>query len=60
MSESGAGIVEISKILGHSSVELTMKRYLHPEDSLRDAAEKLGKFNENRSKNRSNEEMETT
>jgi integrase len=60
MSESGAGIVEISKILGHSSVELTMKRYLHPEDSLRDAAEKLGKFNVNRSKNRSNEEMETT
>ena|SRR3990167_9278376 len=55
MNESGVGIVAISKILGHSSVELTMKRYLHPEDSLRDAVEKLANFNENRSKNRSNE-----
>jgi integrase len=60
MVESGVGIVAISKILGHASVELTMKRYLHPEDSLRDAVEKLGNFNENRSKNRSNEERETS
>jgi integrase len=55
MVESGVGIVAISKILGHSSVEITMRRYLHPEDSLRDAVEKLANFNEKRSKNRSNE-----
>ena len=55
MNESGVGIVAISKILGHSSVELTMKRYIHPEDSLRDAVEKLANFNETRSKKRSNE-----
>ncbi len=55
MVESGVGIVAISKILGHSSVELTMKRYLHPEDSLRDAVEKLADYNESGSKNGSNE-----
>ena len=55
MVESGVGIVAISKILGHSNVEITMKRYLHPEDSLRDAAEKLAIFNETCSKNCSSE-----
>lgn len=53
MSESGAGIVAISKIMGHSSIELTMKRYLHPEDSLREGVEKLANFKDNRSQIRS-------
>ncbi len=55
MLESGVGIVEISEILGHSSIELTRKRYLHPNQSLRDAVEKLANFNKDRSQNRSQE-----
>ena len=55
MLESGVGIVEISEILGHSSIELTRKRYLHPNQSLRDAVEKLANFNKDRSQNRSHE-----
>ncbi len=55
MSESGVGIVAISKILGHSSVELTMKRYLHPEDSLREAVEKLADLNQYGRRNGRNE-----
>jgi integrase len=38
--ESGAGIVAVSKILGHSDIKTTM-RYTHPEDSIRDALENL-------------------
>ena len=49
MLESGVGIVEISEILGHSSIELTRRRYLHPNKSLRDAVEKLANFNQDRS-----------
>jgi integrase len=49
MLESGVGIVEISEILGHSSIELTRKRYSHPNQSLREAVEKLGNFNQDRS-----------
>lgn len=56
MLESGVGIVAISEILGHSSIELTRKRYLHPGDSLRDAVEKLANFNESRSQNRSQQD----
>jgi len=55
MLESGVGIVEISEILGHSSIELTRKRYLHPNKSLRDAVEKLANFNKDRSQIRSHE-----
>jgi len=44
MVESGVGIVAISEILGHSSIEITKKRYLHPDNSLRDAVEKLANF----------------
>ena len=55
MVESGVSIVAISKILGHSSIEITMERYLHPEDSLREAVEKLAIFNESCSNNCSNE-----
>ncbi len=56
--ESEVGIELISKILGHSSVELTMKRYLHPEESLKDSVEKLVDFEKSCSKNGSNENYE--
>jgi len=46
MVETGANIVAISKILGHSDIKTTM-RYAHPEDSLKDALESLGKFGKN-------------
>jgi len=41
MIEAGVNVVLVSKILGHSDINLTVKRYIHPEDSLRDAVEKL-------------------
>jgi len=44
MVESDVNIVAISEILGHSSIEITKKRYLHPDNSLRDAVEKIGSF----------------
>jgi len=40
MVEKGVNIVAVSKILGHSDIKITM-RYAHPEDSLKDAVEKL-------------------
>jgi len=40
MIESGANIVAVSRILGHADLKTTM-RYAHPEDSLKDAVEKL-------------------
>ena len=43
MIETGASIVAVSKILGHSSLNVTM-RYAHPDDSLKDAVEKLTVF----------------
>ena len=46
MIESGANIVAISKILGHSDIKTTM-RYTHPEDSLKDALESLRNFGQN-------------
>lgn len=58
MLERAVGIVEISEILGHSSIELTRKRYLHPWDSLREAVEKLANFSENYSQKCSHEEQE--
>lgn len=45
MIESGVNVVLVSKILGHSDINLTVKRYIHPEDSLRDAVEKLANQN---------------
>lgn len=56
MVESGASIVAVSKILGHADLKTTM-RYSHPDDSLRDAVEKLGNFTLNRSQNRSQENL---
>jgi len=41
MIEHGANIVAVKEILGHSSLDMTM-RYAHPEDSLKEAVEKLG------------------
>jgi integrase len=42
--EKGAPIVAISKLLGHSSLQITM-RYAHPDESLRETVEKVGNFN---------------
>jgi integrase len=46
MVESGANIVAISKMLGHSDIKTTM-RYTHPEDSLKDALESLSNVGQN-------------
>jgi len=40
MIENGANIVAVKEILGHSSLDMTM-RYAHPEDSLKDALENI-------------------
>jgi len=42
--ESGIPLHTVAKLLGHSSVRTT-ERYSHPEDSLRDAVEKLANLN---------------
>jgi len=55
MLESGIDVATVSKILGHSDINLTIRTYFHPEDSLREAVEKLVNFTANCSKNRSNE-----
>jgi len=57
MVETGANIVAVNRILGHADLKTTM-RYAHPEDSLKDAIEKLANFTQDRSKNRSNEEVQ--
>jgi len=51
MIENGANIVAVSRILGHSTLSMTM-RYSHPDESIREALENLG---QNRSKIRSSE-----
>ncbi len=58
MIESGVSIVTVSKILGHSDITLTVKRYAHPEDSFKDAVEKLANLTQDRSNFRSNENLE--
>jgi integrase len=45
MIESGANIVAVSKILGHSDIKTTM-RYTHPDNSLKDALENLVNFDQ--------------
>jgi len=40
MIENGANIVTVKEILGHSSLDITM-RYAHPEKSMKDAVEVL-------------------
>ncbi len=57
MIESGASIVAVSKILGHSNLTMTM-RYAHPDNSLKEAVEKLVNFNLNYSPNCSPETIE--
>ena len=57
MVESGANIVAVSRILGHADLKTTM-RYVHPDDSLREAVENLGNFNTNRPENRTSEKTE--
>jgi integrase len=53
MLESNVNIVAISEILGHSSIDITKKRYLHRDNSLREAVEKLVLFNKTCSQIRS-------
>lgn len=55
MLESNVNIVAISEILGHSSIDITKRRYLHPDNSLREAVEKLAVFNNSCSQIRSQE-----
>ncbi len=57
MVESGASIVTVSKILGHADLKTAM-RYAHPDDSLKDAVEKLENFPLNYSQNCSQEILE--
>jgi len=40
MVEAGVPLHAVAKLLGHSTVRVT-KRYSHPEDTVRDAANKL-------------------
>ncbi len=56
MIEAGASIVAVSKILGHSNLAMTM-RYSHPDNSLKEAVEKLANFKHNCSQNCSQEEI---
>jgi site-specific recombinase XerC len=42
MVESDANIVAVSLILGHAALNTTM-RYAHPDNSLKEAVETLGK-----------------
>ncbi len=53
MIEAGAPLVAVSRVLGHQDIRTTM-RYAHPEDSLRDAVERLA-FSKEYSKKYSNE-----
>ena len=43
MIESGANIVAVSKILGHSDIKTTM-RYTHPENSVKEAIDALANY----------------
>jgi len=43
MIEAGVNIVSVNKILRHADLKTTM-RYLHPDDSLKDAVEKLNNY----------------
>jgi integrase len=57
--EAGVGIEKVSRLLGHSTLQMTM-RYAHPDVSLRDAVEKLANFNSLVSQSVSQEEMNKT
>jgi hypothetical protein len=39
--ESGIDIATVSKTIGHSDINLTIRTYFHPENSLREAVEEL-------------------
>src|ERR1700758_5195346 len=57
MAESGIGIDKVSKILGHSSIQMTM-RYSHPDNSLREAVEALANFRNSTTKTATNRDLE--
>ncbi|MGB7293640.1 MAG: tyrosine-type recombinase/integrase [Thermodesulfobacteriota bacterium] len=46
MIEKCVSIVAVNKILGHADLKTTM-RYAHPDDSLKDAVEKLANLKKN-------------
>lgn len=52
--EAGANVVAVSQILGHADLKTTM-RYVHPDDSLKDAVARVENFISHRSNFRSNE-----
>ncbi len=58
MVESGVNVAAVSRILGHADLKTTTIRYSHPEDSLKDAVEKLGNFALNSSQNRIQQESD--
>ncbi len=57
MVESEANVAAVSRILGHADLKTTI-RYSHPEESLKDAVEKLGNFALNSSQNRIQQESD--
>ncbi len=57
MVESGIGIDKVSKILGHSSIQMTM-RYSHPDNSLREAVESLANFRNSTTKIATNKDLD--
>ncbi len=50
MIEAGVALADVSKILGHSSLNMSM-RYYHPDEALREAVEKLAERHKTPSKN---------
>lgn len=57
MIETGASLVAVSKVLGHSTPTITM-RYAHPDNSLKEAVEGIANFAQDCSNFRSNENIE--
>ena len=57
MIEGGTSIVAVSKILVHSTLTMTM-RYSHPDQSLKEAVERIANFTQDRSQKRSQEKIE--
>ncbi len=57
--EAGANIVAVSIIIGNADLKTKM-RYVHPDDTLKDAASKVQNSTKGRSNSRSNEKQEKT
>ena len=59
MHEAGVDIVTIGDVLGNSSIQMLRNRYLHPDNSKREAVEKLASFEKSCSNNCSNEKFDS-